>query len=122
MAYRSESEMERFGFLECRYSRCSLALALGTQNNDRGSRDSFRPRTDHKMDGAAADPSTFAGMVFRLTPRRLAEELAKLAPMASACSARVAALLDLSTAKLSQSELDRLAGLIEQAKAKGDWK
>jgi BlaI family penicillinase repressor len=34
----------------------------------------------------------------------------------------VAALLDLSAAKLSQSELDRLAGLIEQAKAKGDWK
>jgi predicted transcriptional regulator len=34
----------------------------------------------------------------------------------------VAALLDLSAAKLSQSELDQLAGLIEQAKAKGDWK
>src|SRR5216684_1003711 len=34
----------------------------------------------------------------------------------------VVALLDLSAAKLSQSELDRLAGLIEQAKAKGDWK
>jgi BlaI family transcriptional regulator, penicillinase repressor len=34
----------------------------------------------------------------------------------------VAALLDLSAASLSQSELDRLAGLIEQAKAKGDWK
>jgi len=34
----------------------------------------------------------------------------------------VAALLDLSAAKLSESDLDRLAGLIEQAKAKGDWK
>ena len=34
----------------------------------------------------------------------------------------VAALLDLSAAKLSQEELDRLAGMIEQAKAKGDWK
>jgi len=34
----------------------------------------------------------------------------------------VAALLDLSAAKLSKQELDRLAGLIEQAKAKGDWK
>src|SRR5712672_1792231 len=34
----------------------------------------------------------------------------------------VAALLDLSAAKLSESELDRLSGLIEQAKAKGDWK
>jgi BlaI family transcriptional regulator, penicillinase repressor len=34
----------------------------------------------------------------------------------------VAALLDLSAAKLSESELDRLARLIEQAKAKGDWK
>lgn len=34
----------------------------------------------------------------------------------------VAALLDLSTAKLSPKELDRLAAIIEQAKAKGDWK
>ena len=34
----------------------------------------------------------------------------------------VAALLDLSSAKLSEKELDRLARLIEQAKAKGDWK
>jgi hypothetical protein len=31
-------------------------------------------------------------------------------------------LLDLSSAKLSGVELDRLAQLIEQAKAKGDWK
>ena len=34
----------------------------------------------------------------------------------------VAALIDLSTAKLSHEELDRLAALIQQAKAKGDWK
>jgi BlaI family transcriptional regulator, penicillinase repressor len=34
----------------------------------------------------------------------------------------VAALLDLGSAKLSEQELDRLARLIEQAKAKGDWK
>jgi len=34
----------------------------------------------------------------------------------------VAALLDLSSAKLSGAELDRLARLIEEAKAKGDWK
>jgi BlaI family penicillinase repressor len=34
----------------------------------------------------------------------------------------VAALLDLSAAKLSEEELDRLAGMIEQTKAKGDWK
>jgi BlaI family penicillinase repressor len=34
----------------------------------------------------------------------------------------VAALLDLSSAKLSKPELDRLARLIEEAKAKGDWK
>ena len=34
----------------------------------------------------------------------------------------VAALLDLASAKLSEQELDRLARLIEQAKAKGDWK
>jgi predicted transcriptional regulator len=34
----------------------------------------------------------------------------------------VAALLDLSAAKLSKTELDRLARLIEEAKAKGDWK
>jgi BlaI family transcriptional regulator, penicillinase repressor len=34
----------------------------------------------------------------------------------------VAALLDLSSAKLSGPELDRLARLIEEAKAKGDWK
>src|SRR5258708_18079936 len=33
----------------------------------------------------------------------------------------VAALLDLSAARLSQSELDRVAGLIEHAKVKGDW-
>ena len=34
----------------------------------------------------------------------------------------VAALLDLSSAKLSEQELDRLAEIIERAKAKGDWK
>jgi BlaI family transcriptional regulator, penicillinase repressor len=34
----------------------------------------------------------------------------------------VAALLDLSASKLSPQELDRLAGLIAQAKSKGDWK
>ena len=34
----------------------------------------------------------------------------------------VAALLDLSSSKLSGQELDRLARLIEEAKAKGDWK
>ncbi len=34
----------------------------------------------------------------------------------------VAALLDLSSRKLSEQELDRLARLIEQAKSKGDWK
>jgi BlaI family penicillinase repressor len=34
----------------------------------------------------------------------------------------VAALLDLNSAKLSKPELDRLARLIEEAKAKGDWK
>ena len=34
----------------------------------------------------------------------------------------VAALLDLSSRKLSEQELDRLARLIEQAKTKGDWK
>jgi BlaI family penicillinase repressor len=34
----------------------------------------------------------------------------------------VAALLDLSSAKLSGEELDRLARLIAEAKAKGDWK
>ncbi|SRR5579871_3380150 len=34
----------------------------------------------------------------------------------------VAALLDLNSSKLSEQELDRLARLIEQAKAKGDWK
>lgn len=34
----------------------------------------------------------------------------------------VAALLDVTSAKLSEQELDRLAGLIQQAKAKGDWK
>jgi BlaI family penicillinase repressor len=34
----------------------------------------------------------------------------------------VAALLDLSSRKLSEQELDRLARLIEQAKAKGNWK
>jgi len=34
----------------------------------------------------------------------------------------VAALLDLNSAKLSEQELDRLAKLIEQAKARGDWK
>jgi BlaI family transcriptional regulator, penicillinase repressor len=34
----------------------------------------------------------------------------------------VTALLDLSSAKLSGEELDRLARLIAEAKAKGDWK
>jgi BlaI family penicillinase repressor len=34
----------------------------------------------------------------------------------------VAALLDMRSAKLSKPELDRLARLIEEAKAKGDWK
>ena len=34
----------------------------------------------------------------------------------------VAALLDLSAAKLSEDELTRLGAMIEQAKAKGDWK
>jgi BlaI family penicillinase repressor len=34
----------------------------------------------------------------------------------------VAALLDLSSTKLSDEELDRLARLIAEAKAKGDWK
>jgi BlaI family penicillinase repressor len=34
----------------------------------------------------------------------------------------VAALLDLSSAKLSGAELDRLARLIAEAKVKGDWK
>ena len=34
----------------------------------------------------------------------------------------VAALLDLGSTKLTGEELDRLARLIEEAKAKGDWK
>ncbi len=34
----------------------------------------------------------------------------------------VAALLDLGSTKLTEEELDRLARLIEEAKAKGDWK